>query len=70
MGKEIKLVATLYTPVIHCIINCFLFRFTDDGVRYFVDHNTRTTTFDDPRPGAAKQVAHSGGVALHCTVSF
>ena len=33
----------------------FLFRFTDAGVRYFVDHNTRTTTFDDPRPGASKQ---------------
>jgi atrophin-1 interacting protein 5 (WW domain-containing E3 ubiquitin protein ligase 1) len=27
-------------------------RWTEDGVRYFVDHNTRTTTFDDPRPGA------------------
>jgi hypothetical protein len=29
-------------------------RLTDDGVRYFVDHNTRTTTFQDPRPGAPK----------------
>jgi atrophin-1 interacting protein 5 (WW domain-containing E3 ubiquitin protein ligase 1) len=22
-------------------------------VRYFVDHNTRTTTFEDPRPGSS-----------------
>lgn len=29
-------------------------RVTEDGVRYFVDHNTRTTTFQDPRPGAPK----------------
>lgn len=29
-------------------------RFTEEGARYFVDHNTRTTTFQDPRPGAPK----------------
>jgi hypothetical protein len=29
-------------------------RLTEDGVTYFVDHNTRTTTFQDPRPGAPK----------------
>lgn len=29
-------------------------RLTEDGIRYFVDHNTRTTTFQDPRPGAPK----------------
>jgi hypothetical protein len=29
-------------------------RLTEDGVRYFVDHNTRSTTFQDPRPGAPK----------------
>ena len=29
-------------------------RHTADGVRYFVDHNTRSTTFQDPRGGAAK----------------
>ena len=29
-------------------------RITEDGVRYFVDHGTRTTTFQDPRPGYAK----------------
>ena len=29
-------------------------RFTAEGVRYFVDHNTRTTTFQDPRGGPAK----------------
>lgn len=26
-------------------------RYTREGVRYFVDHNTRTTTFKDPRNG-------------------
>uniref|UniRef100_A0A7N8X190 E3 ubiquitin-protein ligase n=1 Tax=Mastacembelus armatus TaxID=205130 RepID=A0A7N8X190_9TELE len=26
-------------------------RYTREGVRYFVDHNTRTTTFNDPRSG-------------------
>ena len=26
-------------------------RYTREGVRYFVDHNTRTTTFNDPRTG-------------------
>ena len=26
-------------------------RMTEDGMRYFVDHNTRSTTFQDPRPG-------------------
>lgn len=26
-------------------------RYTREGVRYFVDHNTRTTTFSDPRTG-------------------
>ena len=29
-------------------------RYTKEGVRYFVDHNTRTTTFNDPRPSATK----------------
>lgn len=29
-------------------------RFTAEGVRYFVDHNTRSTTFQDPRGGPAK----------------
>lgn len=24
-------------------------RKTTDGIRYFVDHNTHTTTFEDPR---------------------
>lgn len=24
-------------------------RKTSDGIRYFVDHNTRTTSFEDPR---------------------
>lgn len=26
-------------------------KYTNERVRYFVDHNTRTTTFKDPRPG-------------------
>lgn len=26
-------------------------KYTPEGVRYFVDHNCRTTTFKDPRPG-------------------
>lgn len=26
-------------------------KYTSERVRYFVDHNTRTTTFKDPRPG-------------------
>lgn len=29
-------------------------RYTGEGVRYFVDHNSRSTTFQDPRAGAAK----------------
>ncbi len=29
-------------------------RYTAEGVRYFVDHNTRSTTFQDPRGGPAK----------------
>jgi len=32
-------------------------RFTAEGVRYFVDHNTRSTTFQDPRGGPAKGFA-------------
>lgn len=33
-------------------------RYTDDGVRYFVDHNTRITTFQDPRPGAPIKIGY------------
>ena len=29
-------------------------RYTAEGVRYFVDHNSRSTTFQDPRGGPAK----------------
>jgi len=29
-------------------------RYTVESVRYFVDHNTRTTTFQDPRGGQGK----------------
>ena len=38
-------------------------RFTAEGVRYFVDHNTRSTTFQDPRGGPAK------GFVLHSPTS-
>ena len=37
-------------------------RLTEDGMRYFVDHNTRSTTFQDPRPGAAQ--AANGAVKV------
>ena len=47
-----------------------LFRFTDAGVRYFVDHNTRTTTFDDPRPGASKQGSQDIFFIKNSFVSF
>lgn len=36
-------------------------RYTDDGVRYFVDHNTRTTTFEDPRPGTVGGIGGKKG---------
>jgi hypothetical protein len=42
-------------------------RITDDGVHYFVDHNTRTTTFQDPRPGATKGYDY---IVYHGTCSF
>ena len=29
-------------------------KYTANGVRYFVDHNTKTTTFQDPRGGQSK----------------
>ena len=32
-------------------------RYTAEGVRYFVDHNSRSTTFQDPRGGPAKGYA-------------
>jgi len=49
-------------------------RFTAEGVRYFVDHNTRSTTFQDPRGGPAKGfVLHSelfAAVSLICKFSI
>jgi len=30
-------------------------RFNNEGARYFVDHNTRSTTFQDPRDSTAKK---------------
>jgi len=30
-------------------------RFNNEGVRYFVDHNTRTTTFQDPRDSSVNK---------------
>ena len=38
-------------------------RLTEDGMKYFVDHNTRTTTFQDPRPGATVVSSGSGSGA-------
>jgi len=38
-------------------------RYTEQGVKYFVDHNSRTTTFQDPRKpveGGDGQVGHYG----------
>lgn len=45
--------------------------FADAGVIYFVDHNTRTTQFQDPRPGA-KVVGTKGayGVPVQYERSF
>ena len=40
-------------------------RYTGEGVRYFVDHNTKTTTFQDPRGGPAK-----GSVTFDLFMSF
>ncbi|XP_014679559.1 PREDICTED: E3 ubiquitin-protein ligase Su(dx)-like [Priapulus caudatus] len=45
-------------------------RFTLDGVRYFVDHNGRLTTFQDPRPGAAKGPKGVYGVPIAYERSF
>ena len=45
-------------------------RYTEDNVRYFVDHNTRTTTFEDPRPGAAKGPKGAYGVPVQYERSF
>jgi len=30
-------------------------RFNNEGIRYFVDHNTRSTTFQDPRDNSANK---------------
>uniref|UniRef100_A0A8C9N1W8 HECT-type E3 ubiquitin transferase n=1 Tax=Serinus canaria TaxID=9135 RepID=A0A8C9N1W8_SERCA len=35
-------------------------KYTNESVRYFVDHNTRTTTFKDPRPGFESGSKHGG----------
>lgn len=45
-------------------------RFTTSGERFFVDHNTRRTTFDDPRPGAPKGVKGMYGVPRAYERSF
>ena len=29
-------------------------RYTQESIRYFVDHNSRSTTFQDPRGGSSK----------------
>ena len=45
-------------------------RYTPEGVRYFVDHNTRTTTFQDPRGGPAKGPKGAFGVPIQYERSF
>ena len=45
-------------------------RYTEDKVPYFVDHNSRTTTFEDPRPGAAKGPKGAYGVPVQYERSF
>lgn len=45
-------------------------RYTEDGNRYFVDHNTRTTTFQDPRPGAPQGPKGAYGVPRAYERSF
>jgi len=44
-------------------------RFTAEGVRYFVDHNTRSTTFQDPRGGPAKGFVLSSVAVADCVCS-
>ncbi|CAG5123602.1 unnamed protein product, partial [Candidula unifasciata] len=45
-------------------------RYTAEGVRYFVDHNTRTTTFQDPRGGPQKGPKGAYGVPIQYERSF
>ncbi|XP_053402925.1 E3 ubiquitin-protein ligase Su(dx)-like [Mercenaria mercenaria] len=45
-------------------------RYTAEGVRYFVDHNTKTTTFQDPRDGPPKGPKGAYGVPIQCERSF
>lgn len=45
-------------------------RFTATGERFFVDHNTRTTQFEDPRTGAQKGVKGVYGVPRAYERSF
>ena len=33
-------------------------RYTQESIRYFVDHNSRSTTFQDPRGGSSKGFCH------------
>lgn len=42
-------------------------RFTDHGVRYFVDHNSRTTTFQDPRDSA---MTKGCVITIHCRIVY
>jgi len=40
-------------------------RYTNEGIPYFVDHNTRTTTFNDPRTGVAVGYVQSQSFVHH-----
>lgn len=44
------------------ISRAFQTRFTASGERFFVDHNTRQTTFEDPRTGLRQSVKGAKGV--------
>jgi atrophin-1 interacting protein 5 (WW domain-containing E3 ubiquitin protein ligase 1) len=45
-------------------------RYTASGEKFFVDHNTRRTTFEDPRPGAQKGAKGMYGVPRAYERSF
>lgn len=45
-------------------------RYTVEGVRYFVDHNTKSTTFQDPRGGPSKGLVHSLLPTVHMPSLF
>ena len=49
----LKIYRDSVTPPLLGNLRFVLYTILENEVWYFVDHNTRTTTFQDPRPGAA-----------------